>query len=217
MADTKMRIKVRRDIADNWSSVNPVLLMGEQGYETDTGKMKIGDGVSPWSDIGYFNYDVSVMDGSITNDRLNLIDDTINKLKLLKSYTIGRNLETQADAVTLVVEAIQDAVGRLSVLESVDSATKTELQDKINLEMTARAAYDEFLHELHQADHDRLNSLSEQVLLKEGGSIDGDLSVTGQVDFTGLVDAFDDADAAYKGVKLNHLYRTLNTIKIRLS
>lgn len=48
------RIILRRDTASNWTSNNPVLLAGEPGYETDTGKMKMGDGESPWNNLEYF-------------------------------------------------------------------------------------------------------------------------------------------------------------------
>jgi hypothetical protein len=34
-------------------SVNPILAQGEVGYETDTGKFKIGDGTNPWSTLPY--------------------------------------------------------------------------------------------------------------------------------------------------------------------
>lgn len=37
-----------------WTQVNPVLAKGEPGYETDTGKLKIGDGVSTWTSLSYF-------------------------------------------------------------------------------------------------------------------------------------------------------------------
>lgn len=48
------RIILRRDGSTNWESQNPVLFLGEPGYETDTGKFKIGDGVSTWSDLDYY-------------------------------------------------------------------------------------------------------------------------------------------------------------------
>ena len=48
-------IKLRRDTAANWTSVNPVLNEGEMGLETDTNKLKIGDGYNTWSDRGYIN------------------------------------------------------------------------------------------------------------------------------------------------------------------
>jgi hypothetical protein len=48
------RIILRRDGSTNWESQNPVLLSGEPGYETDTGKFKIGDGNSTWSNLNYY-------------------------------------------------------------------------------------------------------------------------------------------------------------------
>lgn len=52
MANAK--ILIRRDLAANWTTANPTLGEGEQGYEKDTGKMKIGDGVTPWISLSYF-------------------------------------------------------------------------------------------------------------------------------------------------------------------
>jgi hypothetical protein len=43
----------RRDTAADWTSQNPTLLNGELGYETDTGKWKIGTGVAAWTALGY--------------------------------------------------------------------------------------------------------------------------------------------------------------------
>lgn len=47
------RILLRRDTSINWNYNNPVLMLGEPGYETDTGMLKIGDGQSPWSDLSH--------------------------------------------------------------------------------------------------------------------------------------------------------------------
>jgi hypothetical protein len=48
------RILLRRDTLQNWSTNNPVLLSGEPGFETNTGKLKIGDGVTPWNGLQYY-------------------------------------------------------------------------------------------------------------------------------------------------------------------
>jgi hypothetical protein len=49
------RIVIRRDTAANWTTVNPVLLNGEWGFETDARKLKIGDGASAWAALSYFS------------------------------------------------------------------------------------------------------------------------------------------------------------------
>ena len=49
-----MRILIRRDTAADWERVNPVLLIGEAGYETDGRGIKYGDGSTRWNDLPYF-------------------------------------------------------------------------------------------------------------------------------------------------------------------
>lgn len=51
--DNITKIQLRHDTAANWTSVNPVLLEGEVGIETDTKKQKIGDGSTPWNNLAY--------------------------------------------------------------------------------------------------------------------------------------------------------------------
>lgn len=46
-------IKLRRDTAANWDTINPVLAAGEMGVETDTGLHKIGDGSNTWGALQY--------------------------------------------------------------------------------------------------------------------------------------------------------------------
>lgn len=51
MAEFDARIRVLQDTAANFTSNNPILLLGEWGFETDTKKIKIGDGTSGWGDL----------------------------------------------------------------------------------------------------------------------------------------------------------------------
>lgn len=48
------QIKLRRDTAANFTSKNPVLGVGEPAYETDTKKLKIGDGTTAYNSLDYF-------------------------------------------------------------------------------------------------------------------------------------------------------------------
>jgi Major tropism determinant N-terminal domain len=47
------RIMFRRDSAANWTDFNPILHEGEFGFETDTGRYKIGMANLPWIDLPY--------------------------------------------------------------------------------------------------------------------------------------------------------------------
>lgn len=50
-----INMQVRRGTAAAWTAANPTLLAGEIGYETDTGKFKVGDGATAWTGVAYAN------------------------------------------------------------------------------------------------------------------------------------------------------------------
>jgi microcystin-dependent protein len=45
-------IQLRSDTAANWSTANPILAIGEMGFETDTKVLRVGDGVTAWNTSG---------------------------------------------------------------------------------------------------------------------------------------------------------------------
>jgi hypothetical protein len=84
-------IQWRRDTAADWTSVNPTLADGEAGYETDTSKLKIGDGLTVWTSLPYFASvalpidATDIADGSVTNTEFQYIN------------TLSSNAQTQLD------------------------------------------------------------------------------------------------------------------------
>lgn len=48
-------IQQRRATASEWTATNPVLFEGEVGWETDTRRGKLGDGVTAWNALTYLN------------------------------------------------------------------------------------------------------------------------------------------------------------------
>ncbi len=66
-----IRIQLRGDTEANWTSVNPVIAEREFCVETDTLKVKVGNGVDNWIDLPYFTqgaagesaYDLAVANG----------------------------------------------------------------------------------------------------------------------------------------------------------
>jgi hypothetical protein len=80
----------RRGTASGWSSVNPILASGEMGLETDTKKIKFGDGTSAWNSLGYAGQ--AELDGKANTNHSHVVAD------LSDSTTVGRSLVTAADA-----------------------------------------------------------------------------------------------------------------------
>ena len=52
---TNVKFQLRRATSSNWTSTNPVLKGGEPGFEIDTNKLKIGDGITAWQTLPYIS------------------------------------------------------------------------------------------------------------------------------------------------------------------
>lgn len=63
MANEYDDIKLRRGTAAQWQSNNTVLGPGEPGLETDTGRLKHGNGTDPWNSLPYMDQDIADMVG----------------------------------------------------------------------------------------------------------------------------------------------------------
>ena len=83
------KIQLRNGTAAEWTAKNPVLLKGEMGIETDTHKIKVGDGSTQWSKLAYC--------GADTNDILNVINanrDSCTVIELAEGETTADKLST---------------------------------------------------------------------------------------------------------------------------
>ena len=78
-------IQIRRDTASNWSSANPTLAQGELGIETDTLKVKAGDGSTAWTSASYlidtggyaaYSDTTANFTGTLQNGGSNVVVDT---------------------------------------------------------------------------------------------------------------------------------------------
>lgn len=81
------KIQLRNGTAAEWTAKNPVLLKGEMGIETDTHKIKVGDGSTQWSELAYC--------GADTNDILNVINanrDSCTVIELAEGETTADKL-----------------------------------------------------------------------------------------------------------------------------
>jgi hypothetical protein len=88
-------IQLRRGTAATWTSTNPVLAAGEGGIETDTLKIKYGDGTTAWTSLSYLVAGNATSlsgatlstDGSLTANS----DTLIPSQKAVKTYVDSAN------------------------------------------------------------------------------------------------------------------------------
>ncbi|MBA3551203.1 hypothetical protein H0W32_03280, partial [Patescibacteria group bacterium] len=45
------RIRLKREDAVDWASANPILGLGESGYDVTNKQIRVGDGLTPWNDL----------------------------------------------------------------------------------------------------------------------------------------------------------------------
>ena len=72
-------IQVKRGTAAAWTSANTVLTAGEIGFESDTKKMKVGDGSTAWTSLGYAGMSASSTD-TFTNKTISGSSNTISNI-----------------------------------------------------------------------------------------------------------------------------------------
>ena len=72
--ELKVRFQQRFDTAANWTDVNPELLAGEIGIESDTNKFKFGQTGKKWNELSYAGIDQAQLDA--IEDNYHLVDVT---------------------------------------------------------------------------------------------------------------------------------------------
>jgi len=125
-----IQIQLRRDTAANWTSNNPTLAAGEAGFETDTNKLKIGDGTTAWNSLAY------TITGSTGAADLNELTDvaltTPTNGQVLK-YN-GTSWVNAADNDTAEVNDLSSSVTWVTVPDAyISSSSVTQHQGNITL------------------------------------------------------------------------------------
>lgn len=98
-------IQIRRDTAANWTAANPILAQGEFGVETDTLKLKIGDGASPWTGLRYYHSGSPYEAG----EGISINDFTINNTGIITIGTGGANGTIKANGQDIAVKGLGSA------------------------------------------------------------------------------------------------------------
>jgi hypothetical protein len=109
------QIQVRRGTASQWTSSNPTLSAGEFGFETDTNKLKCGNGATAWNSLAYINND-----GDITG------------------VTAGTGISGGGTSGTVTVSIDTSVTADLTTAQTLTNKTLTDA--KINLGFDAETA-----------------------------------------------------------------------------
>ena len=97
-------IIIRHDTSENWTTNNPILLLGEYGVdnpilllgeygvEDDTHKVKRGNGTDTWNNLSYENFGITISFANING----LVDDN-KELKEAFDKKVNKELKTDSE------------------------------------------------------------------------------------------------------------------------
>ena len=109
-----VRMQQRRGTAAQWTSANPVLGQGELGVETDTLKLKMGNGTTAWNSLSYVlanTNDVgtnAIQNGAVTNAKLGA--DSVTTDKILNGTIVDADINANAAIAQSKVSGLPDAL-----------------------------------------------------------------------------------------------------------
>ena len=176
MSEVKMRIQIRRGSAADWAVLDPVLLLGEQGLETDSNKVKLGNGVSRWSQLPW-HVSFTVGDGlsedmetgTISVDPVTTDAISASLTQEIADRTAGdAALEVRVDEVEaaslLADNTLQSNLTSESEARSLaDTALGVRIDTEISGRTTADGALDSKIDELEQGTNASLLAIQSDV------------------------------------------------------
>lgn len=122
-----MTIQVRRDTAANFTSGNPTLSAGEPGFETDTLRLKIGDGSTAWNSLRYQTLETITV--ALSDETTDLTTGTAKltmRMPFAMTLTAVRaNVNTAPVGATITVDINEGGATILSTKLTIDASEKT--------------------------------------------------------------------------------------------
>jgi hypothetical protein len=111
----------RRGTATQWTTANPVLAAGEIGFEIDTNKFKIGDGINQWGDLDYFGASDDVLANLINSapETLDTLGEIANAIGNDPNFA---NSVLQHTSATTDVHGIANTLALLTIEHATETA-----------------------------------------------------------------------------------------------
>lgn len=113
----KYVIQFKRQHSSIWAARNPTLANGEPGFETDTNKLKIGDGISPWATLDYIAPDQG--DGVVFTTDIETVSNAMIAEGAIDNYRVADDAAIDVTKLSGVVSQTNGTVTTASTSSSV--------------------------------------------------------------------------------------------------
>ena len=117
-------IQLRGGTASAWTTANPTLAQKEMGIETDTNKIKLGDGTTAWTSLGYFETGEVTLAASqvFTNKTITFADNTLTGVQAADADTTKNDVANTFTAVQTFGKSVVETKVAMAAAE-IDLAT----------------------------------------------------------------------------------------------
>ena len=173
-----VRLQIRRGTASQWTSANPTLAAGEMGVETDTRKVKIGDGTTGWTSLNYIAADNPEI-SEIAQDAIDAA--LVAGTGIVKSYNDGANtitvsvdtsvIATKAELAEVAQDSIDQALtAGTGITKNYNDAANT-LTVSVDTNVISTKQYVD--DEITNLGNNLNNSIDDYIPLSEKGTLGG--------------------------------------------
>ena len=235
-------IQFKRGTAEALARVNPILAVGEPAYVLGENRLKIGDGVTAWNDLLYFDADKTELrneinalsgvigilpEGAKSTTVVDYIDEVVSALNI-GEYAKAETLTTLEEYVTTLdaqIDVLESIGAEKNVIATVDT-TQFNIDDNRQLTLLAIdmskviGLSDALANKVNKVDGSRLITADEAAKLEKLVLGDnGEVSVSGKVSagsVDGLADWITARAGTLKGLSENNLtdalFKKINNI-----
>lgn len=111
----KVRLQHRRGTAAQWAAANPVLAVGEMGFETDTGRLKVGNGST-----NYISLDWTAT--VVGRSEIDTVNSSVSTVTGLFNQTVTLEAAARTSATSASASSASSLTSRTISVASMESA-----------------------------------------------------------------------------------------------
>lgn len=89
MSHVNVKLRIKQHTSAEWLQSETPLLKGEPGYETDTSRLKFGDGVSLWGALSYVTDEVNIAEYLRIENFRSTLEEELTPLENLSGQSLG--------------------------------------------------------------------------------------------------------------------------------
>lgn len=188
----------RYGLASRWTAINPILEVGEFGFEIDTQKFKLGDGETTWANLPYF------LNADLLPDVPALLAAANEQVQTAIATSVSTAVAGLVDSAPAALNTLNELAAAINDDATFANTITTALANKSDIS---------HVHSLDSLSDVAVSSATTgQVLKKQSdGSWAGETLASGAVSYSSLTDVpttFTPSAHTHTDIEITHVVKT---------